>query len=137
MSAIVILLILFRNKIIGIFIDDEILNAKGAKLVVILAIAQIFDITYGVLACIYKGLGKQRQASIIAFFQFYILQNVLTYILGIQLNLGVFGIWFSILTGNLLATIIYLYFLTKFNFEKINKETTERLEKDQKLILKP
>jgi putative MATE family efflux protein len=136
MSGIVIILILFRNSIIGLFIDDESLISKGGALVVVLALAEIFDITYGVLSCIYKGLGKQRQASVIAFVQFYVIQTVLTYILGIKLGFGVIGIWLSILTGNLLATLIYLFFLTRFNFEQINKETTERLEKDQKLILK-
>jgi putative MATE family efflux protein len=134
MSIVVIILILFRNKVITIFIDDDSLISKGIPLVVLLAVGEIFDITQGVMACIYKGLGKQRHASIISFFQFYVVQIILSYILGIQFNMGVMGIWLSILIGNLLTTLIYIYFLTGFNFEQINRETTERLEKDQKLI---
>jgi MATE family multidrug resistance protein len=134
MSFVVILLMLFRNSVLKFFIDDEDLLTKGSVLVVVLAIEEIFDMTQGVLGCIYKGLGKQRQASIITFLQFYVIQILLSYVLGIKMKLGVVGIWISILLGNLISTLIYIFFIFRFNFEQIIKETTERLEKDQKLI---
>jgi MATE family multidrug resistance protein len=136
MSCIVILLILFRNSAITLFVDDETLINKGAPLVVLFALEEIFNITQGILACIYKGLGKQKEASIIAFVQFYVLQIIFTYIFGIKLKMGVIGIWTSILFGNMATTMLYLYYLNRFNFEKIGKETSERLEKDQELIAK-
>jgi MATE family multidrug resistance protein len=137
MSFFIIILIIMRESVLSIFVDDVKLLEKGKPLVIILAIGEIFDATQSIMAAIYRGLGKQRQASIIAFSQFYIVQIFFSWLLAIKFKLGVAGIWYSILIGNLLTTLIYIYFFTKFDFNKINKETRDRLEKDQKLISKP
>jgi MATE family multidrug resistance protein len=136
MSFVIILLILFKESVLSIFVDDNnsLMLTKGRPVIVILAIGEIFDITQSVMGSIYRGLGKQRQASLIAFFQYYISQTLLTCLFCFYYKLEIQGIWYSILFGNLLTTLVYIYFFTKFNFEKINTETQARLDKDQKLI---
>lgn len=134
MSLLIILVMVFRENVLKIFIDDVELLEKGKPLIVILCIAEIFDSTQSVMASIYRGLGKQRVASVICFVQFYVVQIFFTWLLAIKMQMGVKGIWCSILIGNLLTTIVFCYFFTKFDFSKINLETKERLEKDQQLI---
>jgi MATE family multidrug resistance protein len=134
MSVIIVFIIIFRESVLSIFVDDTSLLEKGRPLIVVLAVGEIFDATQSVMASIYRGLGKQRQASIIAFVQFYFVQIFFSWLLVISFGLGVKGIWLSILLGNIITTVIYIYFFTKFDFGRINIETKERLEKDQKLI---
>jgi len=134
MSVVIIIIIIFRNSILSIFVDDPNLLKLGRPIIIILAVGEIFDVTQSVMASIFRGLGKQRQASIIAFIQFYIVQIFFTWLLAIRFNLGVAGIWYSNLIGNFLTTVVYIYFFTKFDFDEINKETKIRLRKDQNLI---
>ena len=61
-------------------------------------------------------------------------QILLTYIMGIKLNMGVKGIWYSILFGNVITTFVFIFVFTRFNFEKGNVEAKEMMEKDQILI---
>jgi MATE family multidrug resistance protein len=134
MSVIIVFIIIFRENVLSIFVDDSSLLEKGRPLIVVLAVGEIFDATQSVMASIYRGLGKQSQASIIAFVQFYFVQILFSWLLVVSFGLGVKGIWLSILLGNIITTIIYIFFFTKFDFGRINIETKERLEKDQKLI---
>jgi MATE family multidrug resistance protein len=138
MSFCNIFLIIFRTSVLKVFIDDKKLleAAHGKGLIIILSIGSIFDITQSVMGSIYRGLGKQRWASVITFVQYYVVQIFFTWLFAIKLQMGVSGIWYSILLGNVLTTVLYLICFSRFNFEKINLETKERLEKDQNLLNK-
>ena len=130
MSFIIILILVFRNSIFSLFTDEVALINLGKKCIVYLAIYSIVDATQAVMAGSYRGYGRQKIASLIALVQYYIVQTALSYIFGIYFGKGVVGIWFSILIGATATTIIYFIGFLFFDFNKILKETKDRLEQD-------
>jgi len=136
MSILIIIVILMRNSILKIFIDDEDIIEMGKPLIVVLAVGEIFDITQNVMSSIYRGIGKQVEASLIGFVQYYFIQTFLSWLLAFYFKLGVTGLWYSICLGNFITTVIFIFFFTRFDFDKINRDVKERFEKDQELINK-
>lgn len=130
LSIIVILILIFRNSIFQIFTEEFSLIELGKSVIPYLALFSIVDATQAVMAGSFRGYGKQKIASLIALFQYYIIQTLLSYILGIKLNWGIYGIWLSMLIGAISTTIIYFICFLFFDYGKILKETKERLETD-------
>ena len=139
MSVIVVFLIIFRNQIFQIFIENNSDNADVLKLgnecVVFLAVFSVVDATESVMAGVFRGYGKQKIASIIALIQYYIIQTIMSWILGVLLNYKIKGIWSSIVIGAISTTLTYFFvFIMYFDFSKILIETKERIESDSRLL---
>jgi len=63
---------IFRKKLLYLFIEDdqERILQKGIPVVTILCICEFFDIAQTTMGSILRGLGKQKEASILTFIQF-------------------------------------------------------------------
>lgn len=134
MSIIIILIVIFRNSLFHLFTDNEQLIELGRNCIIYLALFSVVDATQSVMAGAFRGLGKQKIASVIALVQFYFLQTFLSWFFGFYLNKGVSGIWLSIFLGGLTTTVVYFIVFLTLNFDKIKFETKNRLDNDSKLI---
>ena len=83
---------------------------------------------------IFRGLGKQRLASIISLMPYYIIQTSLSWFFGFYYKMGVIGIWISMMLGSMWTTIIYLLVFSYLDFNEIKHETKKRLEHDSFLV---
>ena len=120
------------SNLIRLFIkEDEEFIKKATPIVYILFFQQIFDHSQTVIAYIYRGLGKQLLASLVAFINFYIVQSSLSILFGIVWGYGVQGMWIAILIGCSLSLTAYIICFKFLDFEAIRKETLDRLNNDQ------
>jgi len=106
-----------------IYVNEEPVLKKGEKVIPLLCIAVLFDITQSILCCVCRGLGKQLIASGICFFNMYFSQTLLAIVFGKWLKLGVYGIWLGTCISNALSATSYgivLFFY--FDFAKIQNE---------------
>jgi MATE family multidrug resistance protein len=135
MFVVVIILFIFKNKVLSLFLDDEDVLAKGRAVIPILCIANLFDVTQSILSSVCRGLGKQLFASLITFFNFYVTQTLFGILLGKFMEMGVFGIWLGEWIGVALSAISYCFLLYfYFDFRKIQTQTFSRLQKDSQIL---
>jgi len=134
-SFLISLIPLFMGKsLLWLFVDEktaEDIVEKGAPLVYIIVVNQIFDMSQTLLASVYRGLGKQLMASVVAFVTFYIVQTGFSILFGIVFKHGVLGMWIGMMFGSFGAFTTYLVMLKCLDLEAIRVETLKRLEEDK------
>lgn len=131
-SCILIILMLFRNYVLYLFIDQEDVIEKGKEIILILGLVNLFDLMQTVLSSICRGLGKQLIASLIVFINFYITQNAMAIFFGKVLEWGVKGIWFGSFISCIICTLSYSLVIYFFDLKKIQTECIKRIEEDSK-----
>jgi MATE family multidrug resistance protein len=122
------------SNLLRFFVEDEEIIEKGSPILYLLFAQQIFDISQTIIACYYRGLGKQLMASIIAFVNFYLIQTALSVLFGIVLGMGVLGMWLGIGIGCFITFFTYLATLRLINLKDIRQETLQRLENDKTIL---
>jgi multidrug resistance protein, MATE family len=134
LSLVLIIIYSIRKKILYIFIDDIEVIEKGQEVIFLLCLQKLADISQGIFAGIFRGLGKQGIASKIAFVNFYITQIFFAVLLGKWMGLGVYGLWMALVIGSSSNALAYFYILNNFDLNKIREEIILRLEKDTSLL---
>ena len=120
------------SNLVRIFVkEDEEFITKATPIVYILFFQQIFDVSQNIVAYIYRGLGKQLIASLVALINLYLIQSSLSFLFGIVWGYGVQGMWFAILIGSTLSLTAYMILINFLDFNAIRKETLERLNNDK------
>ena len=129
--------VILGSNLVRIFVkDNEDFIKKATPIVYILFFQQIFDISQTIIAYIYRGLGKQLLASLVAFINFYIMQTSLSTLFGIVLEYGVQGMWVGSLIGCSLSLTAYLICFKFVDFEVVRMETLDRLNNDKSNLLR-
>jgi len=123
-------LFIFRNSALYIFMDEPDVVEKGTKVVGILCIVGIFEISQSIFQSICRGLGKQLIASAVAFVGFYIFQASLAILFGKVWDFGVLGIWIGVCISCILSNIFFLIVIYSFDLEKIKQDVRKRLDRD-------
>jgi MATE family multidrug resistance protein len=131
MALVSILLFSLKTYVIAIFnVPDRLLDICY-KLMNILVIFILFDLSQTVLAGVLRGYGKQFIASVPSIINYYVVQIGLAALLGIYFELGVAGVWYAALICGLSMTIVYAIIIFFFiNLEKIRMETFDRIQND-------
>ena len=106
------------NKQLPILISqDQEVIALAAQLLIIAGLFQLFDGTQVVGLGVLRGMGDVNIPTFITFFAYWIVGLPIGYFLGVNLNMGVQGIWYGLtlglLTSSLLLYIRYRYIITK------------------------
>ncbi|RZJ68895.1 MAG: MATE family efflux transporter, partial [Flavobacterium sp.] len=109
MSATAILFILANNLLPYIFTNDVVVINIAAQLLIIAGFFQLFDGTQVVGLGVLRGVGDVNLPTFITFISYWIIGIPLGYFLGIQLNMGVKGIWYGLTFGLLTASILLFY----------------------------
>jgi MATE family multidrug resistance protein len=100
-----ILFILFRYELASFFVDSKEVVEIAANLLIIAAIFQVFDGVQAVGVGMLRGLQDVTIPTIIVIIAYWILSLPVGYVLGIQLDFGVYGVWYGFVSGLASAAI--------------------------------
>lgn len=104
---------LFNQYLPYIITSDPAVVPLAAQLLIIAGVFQLFDGTQVVGLGTLRGMGDVTIPTFITFFAYWIVGLPVAYLLGIQLNLGVKGIWYGLTLG-LFTSSILLYFRSQY-----------------------
>jgi len=83
-----------------------------------------------IVGSVLKAMLKYRLVATIFFLCYYVVALPLGYFLGIVCKLGVAGIYTSFAFGMSLSGLLLTYTLSNVDFDRVTRETMERLERD-------
>ncbi|HKG08753.1 MAG TPA: MATE family efflux transporter, partial [Pedobacter sp.] len=106
MSVTAVFFILANSLLPYIYTEDIRVIEIAAQLLIIAGFFQLFDGTQVVGLGILRGMGDVNVPTIITFIAYWIIGIPLGYLLGIQLNMGVNGIWYGLTFGLLTASLL-------------------------------
>jgi multidrug resistance protein, MATE family len=106
MSTTAILFMLCCRLLPLMYINDPAVIDVAAGLIIIAGFFQLFDGTQVVGLGILRGLSDVKMPTIITFLAYWVLGLPLGYILGIYLGYGIEGIWWGLLFGLLVASML-------------------------------
>jgi MATE family multidrug resistance protein len=105
--AVTALVFVFANNLLPYIITDDVKVVEiAAQLLIIAGFFQLFDGTQVVGLGVLRGLGDVNVPTIITFLAYWVVGIPLGYFLGMNLNLGVYGIWYGLTIGLLTASIL-------------------------------
>lgn len=114
MSVTAILFIVANNLLPYIYTEDRAVINIAAQLLIIAGFFQLFDGTQVVGLGVLRGIGDVNIPTFITFIAYWVIGIPLGYLLGIQLDLGVNGIWYGLTFGLLTASVLlFLRFQNK------------------------
>jgi MATE family multidrug resistance protein len=104
----------FGNSILPyIYTTDKGVIVVASQLLIIAAVFQLFDGTQVVGLGILRGLGDVNVPTIITFLAYWVVGLPIGYYLGLQLHWGVKGVWYGLLLGLMVSSIL-LFFRFQF-----------------------
>ncbi len=112
-----------------IYTSDNAVIVIAAQLLIIAALFQLFDGTQVVGLGILRGMGDVNIPTIITFLAYWVVGLPVGYILGLQMHLGVKGVWYGLVLG-LATSSILLFFRFQFISKKHRDKTILILAKD-------
>lgn len=116
MTLTAILFMAGSNILPFIYTEDQAVIKIASQLLIIAGFFQLFDGTQVVGLGVLRGIGDVNYPTIITFIAYWMIGIPLGYYLGIQLHMGVNGIWYGLTFGLLSASILLF-----FRFQKRTK----------------
>lgn len=113
---------LFHNALPWIYTSDHNVIAIAAQLLIIAAFFQLFDGTQVVGLGVLRGMGDVNVPTFITFLAYWVIGLPTGYILGLKLNLGVKGVWYGLVVGLMIASIL-LFIRFQFISKKYQDQT--------------
>lgn len=104
---------IFNQYLPYIITTDPVVVHLAAQLLIIGGLFQLFDGIQVVGLGVLRGLGDVKTPTFITFFSYWIIGLPMAYLLGIQFNIGVKGIWYGLTLG-LLTSSTLLYFRSQY-----------------------
>lgn len=108
-----IIFAVFNQYLPYIISKDHEVVVMASQLLIIAGMFQIFDGTQVVGLGTLRGMGDVNSPTFITFFAYWVIGLPTAYFLGIELNIGVKGIWYGLTLG-LLTSSILLYFRYRY-----------------------
>lgn len=109
MSATAVVFMILCRVLPLMYISDPAVIDIAAGLIIIAAFFQLFDGTQVVGLGILRGLSDVQVPTIITFLAYWILGLPVAYVLGITLKFGIQGIWWGLLLGLLVASVLLFF----------------------------
>lgn len=106
MGAAALLFTLGNQLLPSFYIQDPQVIQIASRLLIIAAFFQLFDGMQVVGLGILRGLGDVRIPTVITLLAYWVLGIPLGYLLGIKLDYGVEGVWWALLLGLLVASVL-------------------------------
>jgi MATE family multidrug resistance protein len=120
---------IFNHQLPWIYTSDKTVIAIAAQLLIIAAIFQLFDGTQVVGLGILRGMGDVNIPTIITFFAYWVVGLPVSYKLGLKMHLGVKGVWYGLVLGLMVSSIL-LFFRFQFISRKHRDKTIIIIAKD-------
>jgi MATE family multidrug resistance protein len=124
-----IFLTVFNHLLPWIYTSDKTVIVIAAQLLIIAAFFQLFDGTQVVGLGILRGMGDVNIPTLITFLAYWVVGLPVGYLLGLQMHLGVKGVWYGLVLG-LMTSSILLFFRFQFISKKHRDKTVLILAKD-------
>jgi MATE family multidrug resistance protein len=112
----------FNHVLPWIYTTDKVVIAIAAQLLILAALFQLFDGTQVVGLGILRGMGDVNVPTFITFLAYWVVGLPVGYILGIQLHFGVQGVWYGLVLGLAVSSIL-LFFRFQFISKKHQNKT--------------
>ncbi|RWU10408.1 MATE family efflux transporter [Pedobacter chitinilyticus] len=106
MSFTALIFMLANNYLPYIYTSDQTVITIAAQLLILAGFFQLFDGTQVVGLGVLRGLGDVNMPTFITFLSYWVIGIPVGYILGIELKMGVEGIWYGLTFGLLTASIL-------------------------------
>jgi len=120
---------IFNHLLPWIYTSDVTVISIAAQLLIIAALFQLFDGTQVVGLGILRGMGDVNIPTIITFLAYWVVGLPIGYLLGLQLHFGVKGVWYGLVLGLMVSSIL-LFFRFQFISKKHRDKTILILAKD-------
>lgn len=117
-----VMFLLIPRSLIALFTNDPAVTELGVSLLRIAAAFQLFDGVQGVAAGALRGAGDVRFAFASNVAAHWLVGFPLALLLGFTLDMGALGLWWGLLCGLVLVSILLLW-----RFLKISKRDLERV----------
>ncbi|HEY8781412.1 MAG TPA: MATE family efflux transporter [Mucilaginibacter sp.] len=119
----------FNHLLPWIYTSDKNVIVIAAQLLIIAAFFQLFDGTQVVGLGILRGMGDVNIPTLITFLAYWVVGLPVGYILGLHLHLGVKGVWYGLVLGLMVSSIL-LFFRFQFISKKHQDKTVLIMAKD-------
>lgn len=96
----------------------------------IYALAGIFDSTQTVMGGILCGMGWPQTVSIVYIGAFYVISIPVGLAFAFPMGYGVNGLWFAMVPGTFIATIIFWCILHRMNWDTVSNEVAARIQRE-------
>lgn len=106
MSFTALIFMLANNYLPYIYTSDQTVITIAAQLLILAGFFQLFDGTQVVGLGVLRGLGDVNMPTFITFLSYWVIGIPVGYILGIELKMGVEGIWYGLTFGLLTASVL-------------------------------
>lgn len=106
MSVMALIFMLANNYLPYIYTGDQTVISIAAQLLIIAGFFQLFDGTQVVGLGVLRGLGDVNVPTFITFLSYWVIGIPVGYVLGIELKMGVEGIWYGLTFGLLTASVL-------------------------------
>lgn len=106
MSFTALIFMLANNYLPYIYTSDPTVITIAAQLLILAGFFQLFDGTQVVGLGVLRGLGDVNMPTFITFLSYWVIGIPVGYILGIELKMGVEGIWYGLTFGLLTASVL-------------------------------
>nr|TKR91054.1 hypothetical protein D5086_0000227010 [Populus alba] len=123
------ILIIFRKTYPSLFSSDVAVQDLVRDLTPLLALCIVIDNVQPVLSGVAIGAGWQAVVAYVNIACYYIFGIPLGLILGFKVKLGVKGIWYGMLSGTVLQTLILFLIIYKTNWNKEASIAEDRIRK--------
>jgi MATE family multidrug resistance protein len=120
---------IFNHLLPWIYTSDRVVISIAAQLLIIAAFFQLFDGTQVVGLGILRGMGDVNIPTLITFIAYWVVGLPVGYLLGLQMHLGVKGVWYGLVLGLMVSSIL-LFFRFQFISRKYRDKTVLIMAKD-------
>ncbi|XP_021647783.2 protein DETOXIFICATION 29 isoform X2 [Hevea brasiliensis] len=124
-----VILILTRNKYPSLFSKDSQVKELVKKLTPLLATSVVINNVQPVLCGVAIGAGWQAIMACVNIVCYYVFGIPLGLILGYKLDMGVHGIWFGMMSGNVVQTFALFFIVYRTNWSKEASVAEDRIRK--------
>ncbi len=119
-----LIFVIFRDDLVGFFIEDISVREIAARLLIIAAIFQVFDGIQAVGVGALRGIQDVKIPTVIVFIAYWILSIPIGYLLGITWDFGVDGVWYGFVSGLASASFMLSW---RFWKKSRNKEVINQI----------
>lgn len=102
-----LIFIFFRHELTALYVKDQNVRDIAAGLLIIAAAFQVSDGTQAVGLGVLRGLTDVKVPTLVTFIAFWVLAIPAGYLLGFVFGLGINGIWYALLGGLTIASIMH------------------------------
>ncbi|KAJ1185862.1 hypothetical protein NDU88_002648 [Pleurodeles waltl] len=121
-----ILLASLKDVLGFIFTSDKEIVGLAGQVVPLYAVSHIFDACVCVSCGILRGTGKQKIGAIFHAIGFYVIALPVGIALMFAAYLGILGLWTGILICSVLQVLVFLFFISKMNWNTVSEEAKAR-----------